>query len=281
MLTEALPRSLQFLPLALILAICDPSRLAEAQVSENVPVTDDVYHKIDQLVAFGLVEDYLYGLRPLSRVQIARLIVQARHRLDKLPNGHGYGEIRADGRSDIEETVDELERDFSSEIVLVEGDKDGGTLEVRIFRNLTVVQNYLDSPSRPAPSDMRYGAIDAFINPLFAHRDGKRFVDGANTYLQFDNLLRGLGILAIDFTPYFYFAIPKDRSGSEQDAVIQRLSIKIGLRNVELQIGRDQVIWAQGELGGVLLSNNPAPFDLVKLSTIHPVRPPWRCAPDW
>lgn len=250
------------------------SPLTRSQVSTNVPVTRDEYRNLDRLNSFGLLDDYLYGMRPYSRSEFARLIVEARTRLQEQRINTSEGEITGQEVEAVEQTISDLESLFSSEIHDLNGEVGKRPWQVEMLRNLTVEQNYLDSPSRHILEDIRWGEIDAFVNPLYAHHDGKRFVRGANSYLQFENRIRGFGLLSVDFTPYLYIGVPKDNGKSERDFAIQRLSVKIGLRDVELQLGRDQVIWGQGELGGVLLSNNPRPFDLIKLSTIHPLQLP-------
>ncbi|MFQ5797127.1 MAG: capsule assembly Wzi family protein [Bacteroidota bacterium] len=268
--------------LATMFLACSPLALTHGQVSTNVPVTDDVYRSLDRLIAFGLLEDYLYGLRPFTRVQIARLVMQAKNRLSRKDS---FGvelqhSQREDGKvdkitSDIGRSIAALENHFSSETLLMDGEATGEPWELQIFRNFTFDQNYIDSRSRLVPTDIRYGSIDAFINPMFSHRDGRPYVQGANGYLQFQNRLQAFKFLALDFTPYLYLGVPKENARSQREVIIQRLTVKVGFRNLELQVGRDQVIWGQGEMGGVLISNNPKPFDMIKLSTIHPFRLPW------
>lgn len=256
------------------LLICTSSALTHSQVSTNVPVTDDTYRDLDRLTAFGLLDDYIYGLRPYCRSEVARLVADARKRLHIERSGRKGGQTAGMPVDALEQTLVKLENLFSSDIHSLDTKAKEQPLEVEVFRNFMVEQNYLDSPSRPVPVDIRYGEINADINPLYGHHDGKRFVQGANSYLQFQNRLRAFGFLALEFVPYLYLGVPKGSVQSQAEVFVQHLSLKASLRNFELQIGRDQVVWGQGEAGGMLLSNNPRPFDLVKFSTVHPIRLP-------
>ena len=62
---------------ALIAALFLPCALL-AQSRITVPVQDPVYRDIDRLIALRLVETGLYGQRPYSRREIARMLLAAR-----------------------------------------------------------------------------------------------------------------------------------------------------------------------------------------------------------
>ena len=52
-------------------------------------------------------------------------------------------------------------------------------------------------------------------------------------------------------------------------------TIKINIKNLEIEIGRDSQWWGPGYHGSLLLSNNAEPFDMVKISNPRPVLLPW------
>src|SRR5688572_19238397 len=94
---------------ALIAALLIPCALM-AQSRVTIPVQDPVYRDIDRLIALRLVEVGLYGQRPYSRREIARLTREARAAIDKRevsastrPRG-----IATDGLGSVDAMIDPL-----------------------------------------------------------------------------------------------------------------------------------------------------------------------------
>ena len=65
------------LPLALAVILMMPVR-GGAQATPYVPNLDPVYQDLDGLIAAGWVRTAIAGLRPYSRLTVARLVVEAR-----------------------------------------------------------------------------------------------------------------------------------------------------------------------------------------------------------
>ncbi len=47
-----------------------------------VALDDPVYQELDTLNGLGLLDDYLSEVRPIARVEAARLVLEAEHNLD-------------------------------------------------------------------------------------------------------------------------------------------------------------------------------------------------------
>src|SRR5688572_16656028 len=96
---------------ALIAALLIPCALL-AQSRVTIPVQDPVYRDIDRLIALRLVEVGLYGQRPYSRREIARITREARASIDKL-------EVSASTRR----IVERLEFRFVDDVRHLSGEK--------------------------------------------------------------------------------------------------------------------------------------------------------------
>ena len=72
-----------FLSIVTIGLILFPVTNCPAQVALNAPPEDPVYQAIDILVAHGLAGDVIVGQRPYSRLEIARILREARRRFDE------------------------------------------------------------------------------------------------------------------------------------------------------------------------------------------------------
>jgi hypothetical protein len=106
-----------------------------------VPIEDPVYRDIDQLVAAGLIKDAIYGQRPWSRSEIARMIAQARRRY---PDKGGIASDERNMATAImaEYTIEQLEREYRDELA---GNKPA---RIHWLEEASAEAAYLDSPYR-------------------------------------------------------------------------------------------------------------------------------------
>ncbi|MBI3540617.1 MAG: hypothetical protein HY073_00470, partial [Deltaproteobacteria bacterium] len=74
--------------------------------------------------------------------------------------------------------------------------------------------------------------------------------------------------------PRFEVLIPKDEI-NDVNIDAQQLYGKWAYKNFKIEVGRDSLIWGQGEYGGLILSNNARPMDMVSLGTDSPFILPW------
>jgi hypothetical protein len=237
---------------AVFLALFSASRPASAGYSTtNVPVNDPVYRDIDKLIAAGLVRDDIYGQRPWSRVEIARLIS------DAMKNSAGV-----EVPPYINEILRELEREYQDELSGSNATK-ARLDEVRFDYTL------LDSPDRTVPVNNGLGSINAFVNPFASYQEGRHFVDGSTLAIE--------PTVSADLTKFFsFYARPRfelliPKSGGDQvNPIVQQLYGKFAYKNFELEVGRDSLVWGQGEYGGLILSNNARPLDMIKISSSAP-----------
>lgn len=239
----------------LVLTIAGHASPAFPFSSPNVPIGDPVYREIDKLAAFGLVPDILYGQRPWSRSEIARIIGKAlQHRADR-PEA-----------SPADRLLEKLKNDYREELV-------DAAILLHPLKYVEAEYTFLDSESRPIP-DNGFGAVDALIEPLTAYQEGRHFPDGHQLAVETEHDLRASRYFSFYARPRLQVDATHGGDGSVTPFA-QQLYGKFQFRNTELEVGRDSIEWGQGEFGGVLLSNNARPFDLIKLSNPSPAILPW------
>jgi hypothetical protein len=244
-----------------------------ATSTPNVPVDDPVYRDIDKLVAAGLVKDAIYGQRPWSRREIARMVSEAM--------GHRTGtpltpdDQKLSLRLRTNDILDRLRKRFREELVdlgTVEGDFRTFTLHPLESARFDVTA--LDSPFRRVPTSNGLGRIDADINPFVAYRGGRHYVDGETLGLETVHsaqLTRYVSLLA---HPRFETLIPATGS-NDANLIVQELYAAFAYRDFRLQAGRDELVWGQGEFGGLIFSNNARPMDMLRLGSQSPFFLPW------
>lgn len=254
-----------FLFFFLSLVFSGPHLLAFS--SPNVPIDDPVYRDIDKLVGAGLVKDVIYGQRPWSRSEIARMIASA------IRNEETFGQPVAPEADElsyrlyIQEIINRLKKDYREEL-------SEQKIILHPLEELQFDYTLLDSPYRRVPENNGLGAIDAFINPLVAYQEGRHYVDGNTIGLETTHRAQLTRYFSLYARPRFEILMPNTGS-ADVNPIVQQLYGKAGYRNFELEIGRDSIEWGQGEFGGILLSNNARPLDMIKLSNPSPLILPW------
>ncbi len=241
----------------------------------NVPVDDPVYRDVDKLVAAGLVTDVIYGQRPWSRWEFARITAAAMKNRERIGPPIAPDDREISFRLKIDEIINKLKAEFREELV-DRGDIEGETKGIRIHPLEQVQFDYtlLDSPFRDVPAANGIGNIDARINPLVANREGRHYVDGNTLGLETTHRVKLSRFFSIYARPRFELLAPNTGS-ADLNPIVQRLYGKFAYRNFELEIGRDSLVWGQGEFGGLILSNNARPFDMIKVGTVSPFILPW------
>ncbi len=256
-----------FLSLILITAL--PSSLsASAYSTSNVPVDDSVYRDLDKLIAFGLIKDAIYGQRPWSRKEIARMILEAEK------NSEDRGLLTPDDREiskviAIDDLLRRLKSDYREE--LSDSPK---TLRIYPLESVRFDYTFLDSPSRAVPQQNGLGEIEARINPLVAYREGRHYVDGNTLGLETAHVAQLTKYASLYVRPRLEVLVPNTGS-NKINAAFQQLYGKFAYKNFEIQAGRDSLVWGQGEFGGLLFSNNARPLDMIKLGNSSPFFLPW------
>ena len=224
--------------------------------SPNVPIDDPVYRDIDKLVAAGLVRDAIYGQRPWSRNEIARMIAQARGRLSAQSLQNKTTMV-------VEEILQKLEGQYYYEL-------DGSdATHVKPLEKAVLSATFMDSPFRMVPKTNGLGSIKSYVNPLISYMEGRPFADGNNLTIETAHSASLSRYFSVYAAPRF--DVLSTREGSTNVQVrLQALYGKLSLKNIELEVGRDSLIWGHGEYGGVLASNNARNLDMIKLSNDSP-----------
>ncbi len=247
----------------LLLLIVVAPLSVRAQTALNAPPDDPVYHAVDVFIANDLVRDVIIGQRPYSRLEIARILRSARETLDER-------EGIVAGRLYLERLLAFYEKRYAREL--------GGMPKGVVFEaldQLDLFAAYNSSEPRQIPVNNGAGMIDGIITSFDRYTTGGlTYVDGANATLTTQHDLYATPYLAMRAKPRFEFLTPQ-RSEAQVFAHIERLYLTTGWRNIQLEVGRDNLMWGQGEYGGLMLSSNARPLDMIKLTNPYPWRAPW------
>ena len=222
---------------------------AGAQASSFVPPQSRVYADIDQLTNAGLIDSVAASVRPYTRVQIERILTEARRKISMRPERAAWAERLIDRNlaryATAARAVDYATVDFAA----------------------------MDSPDRPVPADFN-GSIDAVVNPLAAWRGGRPIADGETVALETMHDVALGRHLAAALNPRF---TTEHRRGGEgaASARLQTANVSVVFGNMVAEAGRDYVVFGPSPAGGLLLSANAPPLDMLRISTQRPAALPW------
>ena len=231
--------------IAVFLILCAlPSLPSRAAVSTNVPLDHWSYDAVEKLANYGLIDGAMLATKPLSRLEMARHVAQAKDTLEQTE----------DAPEILTAIVERLTREYQAELVqigVLDGSYDGKT-----------GLKPLEDPY------VKY--LYATHKPDLENRRGDVFQEGSNYRAGFAS--RGTYL-----DTFAYYLHPEYAGAAEGDNDVDLIEGygKAQLGALELEAGRDSLWWGPGHHGSILMSNNARPFDMLKISNPQPILLPW------
>ena len=229
----------------------------------NVPVEHWSYRAIDTLIGYGVVTTAMLGIRPFSRAEMTRLIVEAAPRIAALPPHQ---------RAVAEGLLRRLQRTFQDEVIFHDTTTVAGhPTFLTLGEELSVQYVHVDGkPISLLPSP----GIDATEGtPLVRNNEGIIYRQGDNVLLAANAYGKLWDSFAFLVQPLL--ALYDTDNDLEATLRLHKGYVKGQLGPVEVEFGRDSVSWGQGYRGNMVFSTHPPPFDFLKISTPQPFRLPW------
>ena len=249
--------------------------------SNNIPLDSPVYSYLEKLSGFGLISTDVVSLRPYSKAEAARLVLEAQQNLTQLD---GEAELFA------EDLIASLSSYLSREIALRKGESPAlfdfnpaPSLKMRYLFLDGAPRNYTRDVYDPA-NQSAFGFIGGNLRPqapaivhksgtegtpLVEYNEGVNYGRGSNAEARvaLEGFLTGSASLLVE--PELLLAPGASR------AFLRKAYLKIGGGGLELEVGRDANWFGPGRRGALTLSNNAQNFDLVKISSPEPLDFDW------
>lgn len=228
----------------------------------NVSVTEDpwIYTTVDQLIAFGLVDDALLSQKPISLSEVLRIKNQAKENLKRIEGK----EIETRVRLLLKQLEEALPKDPPKK-----------KFAMTPLKKLRTEYLYVDSPERVVLPNISAHRINAITNPIVAYRNGRPFGDGQNFHLETAHELSWEPYFSISGQPQFFLLKRPDTTNDTMQWSFDHLYLRSEIKNIGLQIGRDQIVWGPTPLKGNVFSANARGHDMFKISNISPFHLPW------
>ncbi|HYA42903.1 MAG TPA: capsule assembly Wzi family protein [Syntrophobacteraceae bacterium] len=265
---------------------------AVALPSNNVPLDDWSYAALDKLAGFGLIHSDVHGMRPYTRQEVARLVNEA---LD-------YKEERkADLPPLIEGLLERFQKEFREELTVYGRGKDDEPAAF-VFKPIVEAKaDYVHSDGQPKDflNVLSKGGVRQYPSgaggivgyegtPLLPYKEGVVYGQGNNFSFQFASSFQLWDLLSGWVEP-----IVIERGNSTAGRSTGSIPSNVGsLENTEVDLfkgyikfspfdwfeaefGRDSMWWGQGDHGTLILTDNAAPLDMLKISNSTPSLLPW------
>jgi hypothetical protein len=249
------------------------SKDVRSAASPYVPLNSWVYPALDRLAALGFVDSGFAGMRPWTRRECARLLLEAQEKL-------------GDGGTDAEETVKilrALNREFRTEM---EGSESGGH---GTFRVESVYSRTEYISGTPLSDGYHFGqtVINDFGRP---HAEGWNTINGFSAYTTqgpWVAYVRGewqtapsapaLPLTARQ-TIQTVDILPQTPPGTPRAAVneFQLLEAYVGLTvsEWEFSFGWQSLWWGPGQGGPMMFSDNAKPINMFRVNRVTPFKLP-------
>lgn len=245
----------------------NPSYMA----SPYVPLDSWIYPALERLIALGDVRSEILGIRPWTRMACARLLQDAE---DKFPdNGIDEGEP---GR-----IYAALATEFKTEISRLGGAENiGARVESVYTRTMgisgtplrdgyhfgqTIINDY-GRPYWSGVNNVTGVTADAEAGPVAVYFRGEYQYSPAMPSESTQTLA---ATAAADQTP----PLANGAAEANQFALLDSMA-SVNINNVQVSFGKQSAWLGPGESGSLLMSNNSAPFPMVKIDDVVPHKIP-------
>jgi hypothetical protein len=211
---------------------------------------DATYDDLERLVTAGLADRTLLNTKPINRIEAARIVARAIERIRRdEPDDLNL-------RRDLEPVLDRLMEEFKTELA---------ALGIQVPDNAPP-----PSPFSFTPLD-RAQAFSALATHGFSlvNEQGTSVKRTFNMGLTFESRAQ--------LWDYLTFYIQPELLANEDYTSARLITgyAKLTFWNVELLVGRDSLAWGPGYHNSMVLSNNAAPLDQIRLGSAEPFLLPW------
>ena len=239
---------------AAILLLSTFASAVGAQGTAVVPLDHPAYADIDRLIELGVLDSAIVGQRPYSRREMLRLSCSLMH---VVPARTG----ESNGAAEL--AISSLQAHLGLDSGCV---AEHGAVPIDAAR-LTVSST---DARRRGFSGSITRELEATIDPLATRRLGAPAPRGRSLALEVEHVIEPTSWLAFHARERIEGTSASEASGSSSRAELLLGGARMRHRNVALQIGREQVAWAQRAGDGLLLASDAPALDLVSVASDAP-----------
>lgn len=269
--------------MAMFLLVQVPATTCLAVSSANIPLDSPIYLYLEKLAGFGLITSDVKGLKPFSKAEAARQVLEAETNLES-----GGTEVPAFARELIDRTRELLPREVSLQKAPTHKPpfidyNPMASLRMRYLYLNGAPRNYvrpvhdpgddgvfgIGSGLRPATPGLNIQQVGSEGTPLAENNDGAVYHRGSNAELRW----AAEGYVSDKMTGLLEPMVLTSEAGTA--IRLNRGYLKVGGGALELELGKDENWLGLGYRGNITLTNNAENLTIAKLSSPEPFRVGW------
>jgi hypothetical protein len=260
-----------------------------ALASNNIPLDSPIYLYLEKLTGFGLVTSDVKGIKPFSKAEAARLVLEAEKNLP------GLGGESLPFANEILGRLNEL---IPRELSLYQEPAKAQWFDYNPLALARLRYVYVDGVPRDYNRAAFYPggqSVFGFIGgklrpdsdagvirksgtegtPLLDNNEGVIYRRGNN--VEFRWAVEGFiaSKVSVSLEPIILTTPKAGTDGQSNRLALQKGYVKLGGGGIELEAGRDANWFGPGYRGALTLTDNARNFDLLKLSSPEPLDVKW------
>jgi Capsule assembly protein Wzi len=225
-----------------------------------IPLDDPIYDELDTLDRLGLLDSYLPEVKPISRVEAARLVIEAETNIAqvKAPNPLA-GEM-----------LDALRSELALEIGWLEDDhEDNLPTMVRPVQRLALQYVYSSGERREFYVENARPVTVGEATPLLAGDSDLPSASGNNGTALWSGWA-GVGSFLTGYAEGAYGGPLTDSAQApDRDRIVNGAAV-VSLGNLAISYGNEAMQWGVGYYGQLAQSTNASAFPALRFQNIHP-----------
>ena len=227
-----------------------------------IPLDSSIYDELATLNDLGLADSYLEEIQPISRVEAARITVEAEAKLSEMQNQNALAR----------NVISELRMQLPDEVQWIENDHEDN-LPTMFHPIQRVEGEYVlsEGKRRALNTTASNGTGIDFQEgtPLLPNNDNLSTDQGSNEILRWS----GWGGVGGFITGYGEGALAGPVTDSPSQANRAQLltgAMVVSLGNTAISFGQEEMSWGVSHYNQLSQSNNAQPFPALRLRNIHP-----------
>ncbi len=253
--------------------------------SSNIPLDSPVYLYLEKLSGMGLVKKDVKGLKPFSRAEAARLVLEAEQTINNQTTPPP---------TLAKEFIKHLRELIPREMNLYGNETSPKFIDYNPILSARLRYVYLDGkprsyerqandpgndgvfgigrglrPRNPYPSPVQHHGTEG--TPLLENNEGTIYRNGHNAELR----LAAEGYLSRYLVGFVEPQLLYERFNNKPVLTLNKGYLKLGGGAIEVEAGRDSNWMGQAYRGAITLSNNSRNLDMIKLSSPEPFSFAW------
>jgi hypothetical protein len=248
---------------ALILAALAIAWLARPAFASTyaayIPLDSSIYDELDTLNDMGLADSYLSEIQPISRVEAARVTVEAEAKLSEMQDENPLAR----------NIINTLRMQLPDEVQWIEQDREDNLPTMFHPVDRIEAQYVLSEGTRQQLETGAKGLDYQEGTPLLPNNDNLPTASGSNEVLRWSGWA-GVGGFVTGYGEGALAGPLSDSPSQASRAQLMTGAMVVSLGNTAISFGQEETSWGVSHYNQLSQSANAQPFPALRIQNIHP-----------